>query len=104
MSGALEGLLVVSVEQAVAAPFCSARLREAGARVIKVERPGGDFARAYDGIAGGDSSYFFWLNQGKESLELDFKNPPASRASSAPDHLRNFWLRQRPGGPGPEGL
>lgn len=76
MSGALEGLLVVSVEQAVAAPFCSARLREAGARVIKVERPGGDFARAYDGVAGGDSSYFFWLNQGKESLELDFKNPP----------------------------
>ncbi len=76
MGDALKSLLVVSVEQAVAAPLCSARLREAGARVIKVERPGGDFARAYDGVAGGDSSYFFWLNQGKESLELDFKNPP----------------------------
>ncbi len=74
MSHALEGILVVSVEQAVAAPYCSARLREAGARVIKIERPGGDFARGYDRVAGGDSSYFFWLNQGKESLELDFKD------------------------------
>ena len=70
---ALEGMLVVSVEQAVAAPFCTARLAEAGARVIKIERPGGDFARGYDTAGGGDSSYFVWLNQGKESLVLDFK-------------------------------
>ena len=75
MSGALTGRLVVTVEQAVAAPYCSARLREAGARVIKVERPGGDFARQYDSVAGEDSSYFYWLNQGKESLVLDFQHP-----------------------------
>ncbi len=75
MGTALKGLLVVAVEQAVAAPFCSARLREGGARTIKIERPGGDFARKYDQVAGGDSSYFFWLNQGKESLVLDFRDP-----------------------------
>jgi len=69
----LKDLLVIAVEQAVAAPFCTMRLREAGARVIKIEREGGDFARNYDAAAGGDSSYFFWLNQGKESLTLDFK-------------------------------
>ena len=74
----LEGLLVVSIEQAVAAPFCSMRLREAGARVIKIERHSGDFARGYDSVAGGDSSYFFWLNQGKESLALDFHDPEDS--------------------------
>ncbi|MEJ2176676.1 MAG: CaiB/BaiF CoA-transferase family protein [Gammaproteobacteria bacterium] len=73
MTAPLDDILVVSIEQAVAAPYCSARLREAGARVIKIERPGGDFARGYDSVAGGDSSYFFWLNQGKESLVLDFK-------------------------------
>ena len=73
MATPLDGILVVSIEQAVAAPYCSARLREAGARVIKIERSGGDFARGYDDVAGGDSSYFFWLNQGKESLVLDFK-------------------------------
>ena len=71
----LEGILVVSIEQAVAAPVCTARLREAGARVIKIERESGDFARAYDSVAGGDSSYFIWTNLGKESLVLDFKNP-----------------------------
>ena len=74
-SGALDGLLVVAVEQAVAAPICTARLRDAGARVIKVERPGGDFARGYDTAAGGDSSYFAWANHGKESIVLDFKAP-----------------------------
>ncbi len=67
----LEGLLVVAVEQAVAAPFCTARLADAGARVIKIERPEGDFARAYDDAANGLSSYFVWLNRGKESLVLD---------------------------------
>jgi len=69
----LEGLLVVSIEQAVAAPLCTARLCAAGARVIKVERSGGDFARAYDTAACGESSYFSWINQGKESIVLDFK-------------------------------
>lgn len=70
----LEGLLVVAIEQAVAAPLCSARLVQAGARVIKVEREEGDFARGYDKAAKGESSYFIWLNQGKESLCLDFKS------------------------------
>lgn len=74
-SGPLEGLLVVAVEQAVAAPLATARMRDAGARVIKVERPGGDFARAYDQSAHGDSSYFAWANHGKESIVLDFKVP-----------------------------
>jgi len=72
--GALDGLLVVAIEQAVAAPFCTSRLAEAGARVIKIERDTGDFARGYDSAARGDSSYFVWLNQGKESLVLDLKN------------------------------
>lgn len=67
----LEGLTVVAVEQAVAAPFASARLADAGARVIKIERPEGDFARGYDGAAAGQSSYFVWLNRGKESVALD---------------------------------
>src|SRR5258708_6608215 len=73
MPGALDGLLVVSVEQAVAAPYCSARLADAGARVLKIERPEGDFARGYDGYVHGLSSYFVWLNRGKESVVLDFK-------------------------------
>lgn len=69
----LEGLLVVALEQAVAAPFCTSRLADAGARVIKIERPEGDFARGYDRAARGESSYFAWLNRGKESLVLDIK-------------------------------
>ncbi len=73
--GPLEGVLVVSLEQAVAAPYCSSRLADAGARVIKVERPEGDFARGYDTAAGGLSSYFVWLNRGKESLVADIKSP-----------------------------
>ena len=72
----LAGLLVVSIEQAVAAPLASARLAAAGARIIKIERPDGDFARGYDNAAAGDSSYFTWLNQGKESAVLDFKQQP----------------------------
>lgn len=67
----LDGLLVVSLEQAVAAPYCSSRLADAGARVIKIERPEGDFARYYDGFAHGECSYFVWLNRGKESVVLD---------------------------------
>ena len=71
----LTGLLVVSLEQAVAAPYCSSRLADAGARVIKIERPEGDFARGYDKAAKGLSSYFVWLNRGKESLVADIKAP-----------------------------
>ena len=67
----LEGLLVVSLEQAVAAPMTSRRLADAGARVIKLERPEGDFARGYDAVVHGLSSYFVWLNRGKESIVAD---------------------------------
>ncbi len=67
----LEGLLVVSLDQAVAAPLCACRLADAGARVIKIERPEGDFARGYDKLARGESAYFVWLNRGKESVVLD---------------------------------
>jgi len=70
---ALAGITVVSVEQAVAAPYCTQKLAEAGARVIKVERPEGDFARGYDRAAAGESAYFVWLNRGKESICLDLK-------------------------------
>ncbi|KQX25660.1 MULTISPECIES: CaiB/BaiF CoA transferase family protein [unclassified Sphingomonas] len=73
MASPLSDILVVSVEQAVAAPLCSARLADAGARVIKVERPEGDFARDYDRVVNGGSAYFDWLNRGKESVRLDFK-------------------------------
>lgn len=75
MSRPLEGLLVVALEQAVAAPYCSSRLADAGARVIKVERPEGDFARGYDTAAKGLASYFVWLNRGKQSLTADIKHP-----------------------------
>lgn len=71
----LDDLLVISIEQAVAAPYASGKLADAGARVIKVERPEGDFARNYDADGLGYSSYFLWLNRGKESLCLDLKNP-----------------------------
>jgi formyl-CoA transferase len=67
----LEGITVIAVEQAVAAPFCSSRLADAGAHVIKVERPEGDFARGYDAAAKGQSSYFVWLNRGKDSAIVD---------------------------------
>ena len=69
----LEGLLVVSLEQAVAAPYASCKLADAGARVVKVERPEGDFARGYDSLVEGQSAYFVWLNRGKESVALDLK-------------------------------
>ncbi len=78
MSRPLDGILVVSIDQAVAAPFAASRLADAGARVIKVERPGGDFARAYDSAAQGESAYFVWLNRGKESVVLDIKDPADS--------------------------
>jgi crotonobetainyl-CoA:carnitine CoA-transferase CaiB-like acyl-CoA transferase len=73
-AAALSGTLVVSIEQAVAAPYATSRLAEAGARVIKVEKPpAGDFARRYDAAAHGESTYFVWLNQCKESAVLDFR-------------------------------
>jgi itaconate CoA-transferase len=71
----LSGLLVVSVEQAVAAPQCTCRLADAGARVIKVERPEGDFARDYDHVVRGESANFVWLNRGKQSVVLDLAKP-----------------------------
>jgi len=70
----LKDILVVSLEQAVAAPFCSARFAAAGARVIKIEREEGDFARSYDSVVDGESAYFVWLNGGKESLILNIKD------------------------------
>lgn len=79
----LDGILVVSVEQAVAAPYLSSRLAEAGARVIKVERPEGDFARGYDHLVKGESAYFVWLNRGKESVCLDLREADARAALAA---------------------
>ena len=74
MGGPLDGILVVSLEQAIAAPYCTRQLADLGARVIKVERPdGGDFARSYDKRARGLSSHFVWTNRSKESLALDLK-------------------------------
>ncbi len=71
----LEGILVVTLEQAVAAPYASNLLAESGARVIKIERAEGDFARNYDHVVNGESAYFVWLNRGKESVCLDVKDP-----------------------------
>jgi itaconate CoA-transferase len=76
MNAPLQGITVVSLEQAVAAPFATRQLADLGARVIKIERPeGGDFARGYDESVHGNSSYFVWLNRSKESLTLDVKSP-----------------------------
>lgn len=78
MAGPLDGVTVVTLEQAVAAPFATRQLADLGARVIKVERPKvGDFARAYDSTVKGLSSHFVWLNRSKESLTLDLKRPEA---------------------------
>jgi itaconate CoA-transferase len=74
----LQGMLVVTLEHAIAAPFCTRQLADLGARIIKVERPGeGDFARAYDTRAKGSASHFVWCNRSKESLTLDLKQPAA---------------------------
>lgn len=76
MTRPLDGITVISLEHAIAAPFCTRQLADLGARVIKVERPGsGDFARAYDARVRGQSSHFVWTNRGKESLVLDLKDP-----------------------------
>src|SRR5215510_3599354 len=75
----LEGITVVALEQAVAAPFATRHLADLGARVIKIERPGtGDFARDYDARVQGLSSHFAWLNRTKESFTLDLKHPDAA--------------------------
>lgn len=80
----LDGITVVSLEHAIAAPFCTRQLADLGARVIKVERPGsGDFARAYDKQVKGQSSHFVWVNRSKESLTLDLKQPAALAALKA---------------------
>ncbi|MGH1486740.1 MAG: CaiB/BaiF CoA transferase family protein [Cellvibrionaceae bacterium] len=75
MTQPFKDLLVVSIEQAVAAPLCSCQLAEGGARVIKIERAEGDFARNYDTAVNGESAYFVWANHGKESLTMNFKTP-----------------------------
>ena len=72
----LDGVLVVAFEQAVAAPYCTSRLAQDGARVLKVERREGDFARGYDDFVNGEATYFLWLNGGKESVVLDLKAAP----------------------------
>ncbi|MEO6322690.1 MAG: CaiB/BaiF CoA-transferase family protein [Polaromonas sp.] len=78
MTRPLDGITVVSLEHAIAAPFCTRQLADLGARVIKVERPGaGDFARAYDSRVKGQASHFVWTNRSKESLTLDLKQPAA---------------------------
>ncbi len=78
MTRPLDGITVISLEHAIAAPFCTRQLADLGARVIKVERPGGgDFARAYDERVNGEASHFVWVNRSKESLTLDLKQPAA---------------------------
>ena len=96
----LEGITVIAVEQAVAAPFCSSRLADAGAHVVKVERPEGDFARGYDAAAKGQSSYFVWLNRGKDSVIVDLATKEGRQAleeliASADVLLQNL----KPGSP-----
>ena len=110
------GLTVVAIEQAVAAPYCTSRLADGGARVIKIERPEGDFARGYDDVAKGQSSYFVWLNRGKQSLVVDLasevgkstlrtllaeadivvqnlKHGALDRLGFGPESLRETWPR-----------
>ena len=101
----LDGLTVVSLEQAVAAPFATRQLADLGARVIKIERPGGgDFARGYDRTTLGQSSHFIWLNRGKESVELDVKDARDRGCSSGcltrPTCSCRTWPRVRPTGSG----
>ena len=80
MTRPLDGIKVVTLEHAIAAPFCTRQLADLGARVIKVERPGtGDFARAYDERVNGMASHFVWTNRSKESLSLDVKHPEAQK-------------------------
>ena len=102
----LEGITVVSLEQAVAAPFASRQLADLGARVIKIERPGaGDFARDYDRSVKGQSAYFVWLNRSKESLTLDVKHPRANEIlARLVGHADVFIQNLAPGAAGRLGL
>jgi len=75
VSAPLEGVVVVSLEQAISAPFATRQLADLGATIIKIERPEGDFARAYDSNVQGESAFFVWANRGKQSVVLDIKNP-----------------------------
>ena len=76
----LEGIKVLALEHALAAPLCTRQLADLGAEVVKIERPGeGDFARSYDKYVLGQASFFVWLNRGKRSLTLDVKNPAANQ-------------------------
>jgi itaconate CoA-transferase len=93
MPGALDGILVVTLEQAVAAPFLSSRLADAGARVIKIERAEGDFARYYDSNVMGQSAYFVWLNRGKESIVLDIKQPGDAALLNAMLAKADVWIQ-----------
>jgi len=94
----LSGLLVVSLEQAVAAPTCTCRLADAGTRVIKIERPEGDFARGYDNLVHGECSYFVWLNRGKESVVLDLtKAEDKSLLAAMIAHADVFVQNLKPG-------
>ncbi|MCC7106613.1 MAG: CoA transferase [Chloroflexi bacterium] len=96
----LQGLRVVALEQAVAAPFCSRNLADLGADVVKIEPPGGDFARAYDTAARGLSAYFVWLNRGKRSLVLDLKKQAAREVLRALLLKADIFVSNlAPGGP-----
>src|SRR5919198_3676003 len=102
----LDGITVVSLEHAVAGPFCTRQLADYGARVIKVERPGsGDFARAYDRSVRGLASYFVWLNRGKESVTLDVKQPAAREVLARLVGRADLVVQNRaPGAPARLGL
>jgi itaconate CoA-transferase len=101
----LSGLLVVSLEQAVAAPMCTCRLADAGARVIKIERPEGDFARGYDDLVHGECSYFVWLNRGKESVVLDLgKREDKALLAAMLGHADVFVQNLKPGAAGKLGF
>src|SRR5438876_3477334 len=96
----LQGITVVAIEQAVAAPFATRQLADLGARVIKIERPvEGDFARGYDTTVKGLSSYFVWLNRSKESLAFDLKRPAAQDVLARLLRRADVFVQNRPPGP-----
>jgi itaconate CoA-transferase len=101
----LSGLLVISLEQAVAGPMCTCRLADAGARVIKVERPEGDFAREYDHVVHGESANFIWLNRGKESAVLDLRRDKDKALLEAMLSKADVFMQNlKPGAPGKLGF
>jgi len=98
VSEPLAGLRVVALEQAVAAPFCTRRLAEAGANVVKVERPEGDFARFYDSAVHGESAYFVWLNYGKRSIVVDLRTDDGKKTlTELITHADVFVQNLKPG-------